>query len=95
MAPPPRVLVAADKFKGTLTSAEVGAAVGAGLRLGVPDVDVEVVPIADGGDGTLAAAVAAGYDLVPVVVSGPTGRPVRSGFARSGRTAVVECWGVG
>ena len=54
----PRVLVAADKFKGTLTSAEVGAAVGAGLRDGVPDVQVDVVPIADGGDGTLAAAVA-------------------------------------
>ncbi len=90
MAQPPRVLVAADKFKGTLTSAEVGAAVGAGLRVGVPDVQVEVVPIADGGDGTLAAAVAAGHELVPLVASGPTGRPVRSGYARRGRTAVVE-----
>ena len=90
MAQPPRVLVAADKFKGTLTSAEVGAAVGAGLRDGVPDVQVEVVPIADGGDGTLAAAVAAGYQLVPVAASGPTGRQVLSGYARRGRTAVVE-----
>ena len=90
MAQPPRVLVAADKFKGTLTSAEVGAAVGAGLRVGVPDVQVEVVPVADGGDGTLAAAVAAGHELVPVAASGPTGRTVRSGYARRGSTAVVE-----
>ncbi|MFC7496395.1 MULTISPECIES: glycerate kinase [unclassified Nocardioides] len=90
MPHPRRVLVAADKFKGTLTSAEVGAAVGAGLRAGVPDVQVEVVPVADGGDGTLAAAVAAGYELVPVTASGPTGRPVQSGYARRGGTAVVE-----
>jgi glycerate kinase len=90
VAQPPRVLVAADKFKGTLTSAEVGAAVGVGLRDGLPDVQVDVVPIADGGDGTLAAAVAAGHELVPVAASGPTGRPVHSGYARKGRTAVVE-----
>ena len=50
------VLIASDKFKGSLTAAEVGAAVGAGLRRVVPDLDVVVVPVADGGDGTLAAA---------------------------------------
>ena len=55
------VLIASDKFKGSLTAAEVGAAVGAGLRRVVPDLDVVVVPVADGGDGTLAAAFAAGY----------------------------------
>jgi glycerate kinase len=51
---------------------------------------VVAVPVADGGDGTLAAAVAAGYALVPVVASGPTGEPVRTGYARRGDTAVVE-----
>src|SRR5206468_1130889 len=82
-----RVVVASDKFKGTLTSAEVAAAVGAGVRRVCPDATVVSVPVADGGDGTLAAAVAAGYTLVPVVASGPTGEPVSSGYARLGDTA--------
>ena len=85
-----RVVVASDKFKGTLTSAEVADAVGAGVRRACPGATVHAVPVADGGDGTLAAAVAAGYTLVPVVASGPTGEPVRSGYARQGDTAVVE-----
>ncbi|MFG1906749.1 glycerate kinase [Kribbella sp. NPDC048928] len=85
-----RVLVASDKFKGTLTSAEVAEAVGAGVRRVCPDATVVGVPVADGGDGTLAAAVASGYTLVPMVASGPTGEPVQSGYARSGNTAVVE-----
>ncbi|WP_405064318.1 glycerate kinase [Kribbella sp. NBC_01505] len=85
-----RVVVASDKFKGSLTSAEVAAAVRVGVRRVHPDATVVAVPVADGGDGTLAAAVAAGYALVPVVASGPTGLPVRSGYARLGDTAVVE-----
>ncbi|MEV8376435.1 glycerate kinase [Kribbella sp. NPDC056861] len=85
-----RVVVASDKFKGSLGSAEVAAAVRDGVLRARPDVTVEWVPVADGGDGTLAAAVAAGFELVPVVASGPTGAPVWSGFARLGDTAVVE-----
>ncbi|MGW6196301.1 glycerate kinase [Kribbella sp. NPDC055110] len=85
-----RVVVASDKFKGTLTSAEVADAVGAGVRRVCPDATVVSVPVADGGDGTLAAAVAAGYTRVPIVASGPTGEPVPSGYARLGETAVVE-----
>ena len=49
-----RVLLAPDKFKGTLTAAEVAAHVAAGLRSVLPTVDVSTVPVADGGDGTLA-----------------------------------------
>lgn len=85
-----RVVVASDKFKGTLTSAEAAAAVGVGVKRVHPDATVVAVPVADGGDGTLAAAVEAGYELVPVVASGPTGEPVKSGYARRGDTAVVE-----
>jgi glycerate kinase len=84
------VVVASDKFKGTLTSAEVAAAVGAGVRRACPDATVVAVPVADGGDGTLAAAIAAGYTFVPHTASGPTGEPVQSGYARLGDTAVVE-----
>ncbi|MER7556674.1 glycerate kinase [Nocardioides sp. NPDC126508] len=85
-----RVLVASDKFKGSLTAAEVAAAVSAGMRRGRPDVVVDAIPVADGGDGTLAAAESAGFSLVPVTVAGPTGSPVRTAYARRDDTAVVE-----
>ena len=83
------VLIASDKFKGSLTAAQVAAAVTAGIRR-VSDVDVVTVPIADGGDGTVDAAVSAGFARVPVTASGPTGAPVETSYARRGETAVVE-----
>src|SRR4051795_7076082 len=86
----PSVLVAPDSFKGTLTAAAVAAAAGTGLRRARPDLDVLPLPVADGGEGTLAAAVAAGFERMPVTVSGPTGEPVRAAYARQGDTAVVE-----
>lgn len=90
----PRVLIASDKFKGSLTAAEVADAVGSGLRRGRPDVDVAVVPIADGGDGTVAAALAAGFSAVSVTASGPTGERITAVYARRGDVAVVELAGV-
>ena len=71
----PRVLVAPDKFKGSLTATEVAEAVARGLTAGRPDVEVSRLPVADGGDGTLAAALAAGFEAVPVTATGPTGEP--------------------
>jgi len=84
------VLVASDKFKGSLTAAAVGEAVSAGIRGVYPNTEVVVVPVADGGDGTLAAAIAAGYHPVPVTASGPTGERVATRYARRGDRAVVE-----
>lgn len=86
----PDVLVAPDKFKGSLTARQVGAAVARGIGAVRPDLDVAVVPVADGGDGTLSAAVAAGFEWVPVLASGPTGGRVQTGYARRGDLAVVE-----
>ncbi len=85
-----QVLLAPDKFKGSLRAGEVAAAVAAGLRDAVPGVETAVAPVADGGDGTLDAAVAAGYRHVPVRVAGPTGEPVDTGYAVRTDTAVVE-----
>ncbi|MFJ8542683.1 glycerate kinase [Streptomyces sp. NPDC093586] len=85
-----RVLVAADKFKGSLTAVEVAERVAAGLRRIVPGVDVEALPVADGGDGTVAAAVAAGFERREVRVAGPLGDEVTAAFALRGDTAVVE-----
>ena len=85
-----RVLVAPDKFKGSLTATEVAASIADGLRRAAPDVEVLQNPVADGGDGTLQAALDAGYERVPVRVSGPLGDPVDTAYAVRDGTAVVE-----
>jgi len=83
---PGPVLIAPDKFKGSLSAAEVADALAAGL----PGIEVRRTPVADGGDGTVAAALAAGYKRVPVRVTGPVGTPLSTEIAVSGDTAVVE-----
>ncbi|WP_410670289.1 glycerate kinase [Amycolatopsis sp. cmx-4-68] len=85
-----KVLVAPDKFKGSLTAAEVASAVAAGLADAHPALDVRTLPVADGGDGTVEAAVAAGYQRVRVPARGPTGAPSTASYAVRGDTAVVE-----
>ena len=77
----PTVVVASDSFKGSLTSLEVGDAVRRGLLDVAPTAAVEVVPVADGGEGTVAAVLAAGWVAVPVAVHGPTGEPVDATLA--------------
>ena len=86
----PRVLVAPDKFKGSLAAVDVASAVRRGILAQAPDADVRCVPVADGGDGTVDAAVAAGFERVAVTATGPTGEPVRTAFAVRAGTAVVE-----
>jgi glycerate 2-kinase len=91
-----RIVVAPDKFKGSLSASEVARALAAGLLAGDPALAVVELPVADGGDGTLAAALAAGFERVPVTACGPVGEPVESAFglraggAGSGAVAVVE-----
>ncbi|MEU3326167.1 glycerate kinase [Streptomyces albus] len=87
---PARVLIAADKFKGSLTAVEVADRVSAGIRKARPEARIEAVPVADGGDGTVAAAVAGGFTRHEVEVTGPTGAPVTAAFALREGTAVVE-----
>jgi glycerate 2-kinase len=84
------VLVAPDKFKGTLTASEVAARVTAGIAAVAPEVPVREVPVADGGDGTVDAALAAGFTRVPVRAQGPVGKPVDTAFALRDGVAVVE-----
>ncbi|MGY0019701.1 glycerate kinase [Streptomyces sp. YJ-C3] len=84
------VLIAADKFKGSLTAVQVAQRVTAGLRRVAPDAEIASVPVADGGDGTVAAAVAAGFERREVRVTGPLGEPVTAAYALREGTAVVE-----
>ncbi len=85
-----QVLVAPDKFKGSLSAPEVADCVIRGLRAVDGGIDATAIPVADGGEGTLEAALAAGFDRVPVVASGPTGSPVRTAYARRDGLAVIE-----
>ncbi|WKX73224.1 glycerate kinase [Streptomyces sp. XD-27] len=86
-----RVLIAADKFKGSLTAVQVAEHVTAGLRRGASGtVAVEALPVADGGDGTVDAAVAAGFERRAERVTGPLGEPVTAAYALRAGTAVVE-----
>ena len=89
-----RIVVAPDKFKGSLPAAEVARAVAAGLRARRPDLDVLELPVADGGDGTVAAAVSAGFEQVTVTAEGPTGESVTAAFGQHDGTAVLELAGV-
>ncbi|MEA2458512.1 MAG: glycerate 2-kinase [Thermoleophilaceae bacterium] len=85
------VLVAPDSFKGTFSAPEVAAAIARGLRDGGRDA-VEL-PIADGGEGTMDALVAAlGGESRTATVGDPLGRPVEARYAlvNDGRTAVIE-----
>jgi glycerate 2-kinase len=85
-----RVLIAADKFKGSLTAVEVAERITTGIRRARPDANLESLPVADGGDGTVAAAVAAGFERHEAEVTGPLGAPVTAAFALRDGTAVVE-----
>ena len=84
------VVVAPDKFKGTLTAAEVAVHVAAGLGQASPGVKTVEVPVADGGDGTVDAAEAAGYRRIEIGVRGPTGSAVTASFALLDGTAIIE-----
>ena len=80
-----RLLVAPDKFRGTLTAAEAASAIGDGLRAAGHEV-VEM-PLADGGEGTLDAL---GGPNKTTTVTGPLGDAVRARWRLSGRSAVIE-----
>jgi glycerate kinase len=86
---PTTILVAPDSFKGTLSAADVAAAIGRGLEArGRP---VDLCPVADGGEGTLEAlAQALGGKLQTATVSDPLGRPLEASFALDGRLGIVE-----
>ncbi|RFS85894.1 glycerate kinase [Actinomadura spongiicola] len=82
--------MAPDRFQGALTAAQAAGHLAAGLRRVRPDVPLVELPVADGGEGTVDAAVAAGWRRVEVEVCGPTGLPVTAHLALNGRSAVVE-----
>jgi glycerate kinase len=90
---PRTILVAPDSFKGSLTSVEVAFALGSGWKRGRPSDTIVFAPLADGGEGTLAAIEASGgWAWREVAARDPLGRPIRARWLRraGGGAAVVE-----
>jgi len=88
-----RVLVCPDKFRGTLSARQAGAAIARGWRRARPEDEVQVVPLADGGEGTLdvlAPPDDPGATRSIRRVTGPLGEPVEAPFGMRGDTAVIE-----
>ena len=86
----PRVLLAPDKFKGSVSAAAVAGHLAVGLRRAAPGVVLDEMPVADGGEGTVDAALAAGFAAVTMRAAGPLGEPRDTRYAVRGSTAVVE-----
>ncbi len=86
-----RVLVAPDKFAGTLTAVEAAQAIATGWARQAPDDELDHAPMSDGGPGFVHVLHAAlGGTLEPVVVAGPFGDPVPAEVLMDGDTAYVE-----
>lgn len=88
-----KVVIAPQGFKGNLTALQVSQAIDSGIRRVVPGVVTAIVPMADGGEGTMQALVdAIGGDVIPVEVTDPMGGSVIAhwGFLSDGTTAVIE-----
>jgi glycerate kinase len=88
-----RIVVAPDSYKGSVTAVEVAQAMERGILQVFPDARVRRIPIADGGEGTVDALVAAtGGRLCHTEVHGPLGEPLDAqwGILGDGRTAVIE-----
>lgn len=90
---PRTIVIAPDSFKGSATAAEIATALGGGWSRVHPDDRVLLLPMADGGEGTLDAFELAieGARRMPITVTGPVGEPVHAAWLMlPDGTAVVE-----
>lgn len=88
-----KIVIAPDSYKESLSALEVATQIEAGFREVFPEWSYTKVPVADGGEGTVEALVAAtGGRVIDCTVSGPLGTPVQAffGLTGDGRTAVIE-----
>jgi glycerate 2-kinase len=84
------VLACPDKFRGTATGLEAAAAIGRAVRLIDAQNSVTILPLADGGEGTLDAIAAAGGSIRRTIVTGPLGVAVEAEWLMWGSSAFIE-----
>ena len=90
------IVIAIDSFKGSMTSMEAGKSAAEGIRRVYPDAQIQVRPLADGGEGTVEALTAGlGGKLVTIPVTGPAGLLVDCpyGIVEETKTAIIEMSG--
>lgn len=88
-----RIVIAPDSFKGSLDAEDAANIIKEGVLSVMPQAEVELIPMADGGEGTVDAMVAAtGGRIVKAVVKGPLLEDVESrfGILGDGETAVID-----
>lgn len=88
-----RIVIAPDSFKESATARQVAEAIASGVRRAVADAELVLTPMADGGEGTVDALVAATAGRrVDIEVTGPLGEPVQAtyGLLGNGDTAIIE-----
>lgn len=86
-----KIMVAPDKFKGSLTALQAAQAMERGIRKALPDASVVMVPLADGGEGTVEAMVnVPGGQTINITVTGPLGHAVRSKFGLIGPSVLSQ-----
>jgi glycerate kinase len=88
-----KIVIAPDSFKGSVSALQAAMAIETGVKRAVPNAETVLVPIADGGEGTMESLIAAtGGRRVEVAATGPTGIPVQAAYGILGdqRTCVVE-----
>ena len=88
-----KTVIAIDSLKGSLSSMEAGNAIKEGIKRACPDAEVEVRPLADGGEGTTETlASGLGGKIEKITVTGPQGKAVRAeyGIIEETKTAIME-----
>src|SRR5207248_318238 len=88
-----RILIAPDKFKGSLSARQVAENIALGIREVIPDAQIEITPVADGGEGTAEVICnARGGEWVTCRAHGPPGDAIEVRYGRlgEGASAVVE-----
>lgn len=86
-----KIIVASDSFKGSLSSLEVGKAIKRAVMNEWPEIDCEIIPVADGGEGTVDALTEALHgEIKETTVTGPMGDRIKANYGLSGETAIIE-----
>jgi glycerate kinase len=86
-----RILIAPDKFKGSLSARQVAENIALGIRDVIPDAQIEIAPVADGGEGTAEVICnARSGEWVTCRAHGPLGNPIEARYVWLGESAMIE-----
>ena len=85
-----KIVIAPDSFKGSASSIEIAEWIEKGILSVIPNCETVKIAVGDGGEGTLDAAITAGFTPREISVQGPTNKTVQSKFGLHGTTALIE-----